>query len=134
MSKPILCIDFDNTIREYNLGWKNGELYGNVLPEFFKWAEKAKEKFQLVVYSSRSKDEKLRKEMIGYMYDQLTIYHGGYAPVMEELSINDFEFYAEKPPAFLTIDDRAITFQGDWTANDLQPEELIKFKPWDKRC
>ena len=40
-------------------------------------------------------------------------------------------FPEQKPPAFLTIDDRAICFEGDWS--ELDPAELLGFKPRNKR-
>jgi len=35
----------------------------------------------------------------------------------------------EKPAAFVTIDDRAIQFNGVWP----NPKELLHFKPWNRR-
>ena len=48
----------------------------------------------------------------------------------------DEVFYAikwptEKPAATVTIDDRAMEFNGDWSSYD--PEHLLTFKPWNKR-
>jgi hypothetical protein len=40
-------------------------------------------------------------------------------------------FPTQKPAAFLTIDDRAICFQGSF--EQLDPETLLAFKPWNKR-
>lgn len=41
----------------------------------------------------------------------------------------DIDFPSEKPPAHLTIDDRAMQFTGKWPSLD----EVAMFKPWNKR-
>ena len=38
------------------------------------------------------------------------------------------EWPMEKPSAFVTLDDRAITFTGEWPDID----QLRNFKPWNK--
>lgn len=115
---PILCIDFDGVIHDYRHGWKGGAIYGNVTTGFWEWAERAKDYFRLVVYSSRS----MTRDGIDGMKAWMTREHP-----QRQLPVY-FEFEAKKPPAFLTIDDRALTFAGDWGAFD--PVKLREFEPW----
>lgn len=42
----------------------------------------------------------------------------------------DLEWPLEKPPAMVTIDDRAITFTGTWPTI----ESLKAFQPWNKKA
>ena len=117
-SKPILCLDFDGVIHDYLHGWKNGgEIYGNVTVGFFEWAEQASLFFRLVVLSSRSADAGGIDKMKAWLASQ----NGGVMPAYIEFAIT-------KPPAFLTIDDRCVTFRGNWLM--LDPAELRRFKPW----
>jgi len=37
-------------------------------------------------------------------------------------------FVTEKPPALVTLDDRASTFTGTWP----KVADLLAFKPWNK--
>ena len=42
---------------------------------------------------------------------------------------SEIEWPKEKPPAMITIDDRALTFNGTWPAIEV----LKEFQPWNKR-
>lgn len=127
-SKPILCIDFDGVIHSYEKGWQNGVIYGTVTPGFFEWAEQAAALFRLVIYSSRSKSADGINGMQIWLWEQRRAWRmaGGKNVTKDPLQ---FEFADEKPPAFLTIDDRAVRFTGDWAAMD--PSALRAFKPWN---
>lgn len=114
---PILCLDFDGCIHSYEHGWKGGEIYGTMVPGFIEWAEAAQQYFKLVIYSSRS-DTK-----VGIDKMKLWLLANGFDP--EKTAI---EFAHKKPPAFLTIDDRAVQFRGNWM--ELDPRRLREFVPW----
>jgi hypothetical protein len=118
--RPILCIDFDGVIHSYDKGWQNGEIYGELTPGFVEWAQKAGEIFDLCVYSSRSSSVEGIAKMASW-FD---------AKLPEDVNFK-LRFVAEKPPAYLTIDDRAITFKGDWSAEELVPANMLAFKPWN---
>jgi len=124
--KPILCLDMDGVIHQYRRGWQDGSLYDDVTPGFFEWAEKASEHFHLTIYSSRSKDANGVLAMSKWLAEQRAKWRkaGGGNESMKNLSI---EFAHEKPPAFLTIDDRAIQFTGEWPDIEI----LKAFKPWN---
>ena len=127
MGKPILCVDFDGVIHSYENGWQNGEIYGTVVPGFFEWLIKAKDIFAIVIYSSRSKDPEMRSDMRKWLRSKAG-YHG--LPVDMD---NLVEFANEKPAAYLTIDDRAVCFKGDWNAPELRPDVLRAFAPWNTK-
>lgn len=126
-ARPILCLDFDGVIHSYERGWQNGELYGSVTPGFWDWALKAEKLFKLVIYSSRSGTEGEIAHMKEWLSDQWEIYKLDFHPSVTEMPF--FTFADRKPPAFLTVDDRCVCFKGNW--NDLDPELLVDFKPWN---
>jgi hypothetical protein len=132
-SKPILCIDFDGVVHSYGSGWRDGEIYGNVIPGFFDWAEVAKDHFRLVIYSSRSKTEEGVIAMRKWLHEQRRAWCITSGLPNDGPELTEIEFAHEKPPAFLTIDDRALTFNGRWDDAMWRPENLLAFKPWMNR-
>jgi len=130
--KPILCIDFDGVIHAYSKGWQDGAIYDKPVPGFFDWAAEAKDHFKLVIYSSRSKSPDGIDAMRDWLIEHLIEWDPASAasdnPI---LCPTDFEFAHEKPPAFLTIDDRAIQFRGDWNSHEYLSDALLQFKPWN---
>lgn len=135
-NKPILCVDFDGVVHSYERGWQDGKIYGTVVPGFFEWAERVRNHFNIAIYSSPSKTETGRREMAEWLSKRLNeaIEKDELPATFDRpafwLSIN---LANEKPPAWLTIDDRAIRFDGDWTAPELAPEALRSFQPWTNR-
>lgn len=128
--KPILCIDFDGVVHSYEKGWQDGVIYGSVTEGFFEWAERAAQHFNLVIYSSRSKTPDGITAMQLWLYEQRVAWRkaGGKDSTGKPLA---FEFADKKPAAFLTIDDRAVRFEGSWAA--LDPIALRAFKPWNAK-
>jgi hypothetical protein len=125
--KPILCLDFDGVIHRYSKGWQDGDIYDPPTEGFFEWLIEAQEHFTIMILSSRSKDPGGVSAMSTWLAEHAEIWRGkNERPLMLNVS-----FPQKKPAAFLSIDDRAMTFEGDWTS--LDPEELLKFKPWNQR-
>ena len=135
-NRPIICIDFDGVIHAYDKPWKGPDIIeSGIVPGFLDWAAEAQEYFRLVIYSARSRttagihamQDWLRKRMLEWYDERDNQGHFKHSPTVQFL----FEYAYEKPRAFLTIDDRAIQFKGDWSA--LGPKKLLAFKPWNRR-
>lgn len=126
--KPTICIDFDGVIHSYEKGWQNGVIYGTVVPGFFEWARRTEKQFELVIYSSRSKDPAGLTAMAAWLDERRKEWC---ADKPEEQGTLSISFTDKKPAAWLTIDDRAFCFKGDWKAPELQPEAMLAFKPWN---
>jgi hypothetical protein len=123
MNKPIIGLDFDGVIHDYKHGWQDGRIYGEPTVGFFEWAQSAFPLFQLIIHSSRAKTREGRDAMMAWLIEKAEAQ--GYSAVA-----GMFTIAAEKPPAFITIDDRAIRFDGDWSAPQLYPPQIKLFKPW----
>jgi hypothetical protein len=129
MSKLILCVDFDGVIHSYTSGWRGAAIiHDPPVPGALAWMRNASRMFNVVIYSTRSADP----EGLAAMRMWLTYHARATLPESDaEALLDAVVFASEKPAAFLTIDDRAICFDGDWSK--LDPEELLKFKPWYQR-
>lgn len=127
-TKQILALDFDGVVHQYSKGWQDGAIYDDVTPGFFDWALAAADHFRLVIYSSRSKTDEGKTAMREWLSAQSEKWRAerDHPPV----TMLTFEFAHEKPPAWLTIDDRAFCFSGDWSDPILSVEALKAFKPW----
>lgn len=130
-NKPILCVDFDGVVHLYTSPWERADIIADgPVPGAIKWLWKATEWFNVCIYSSRSKSEAGIKAMREWLSYNAGVELGSDHP-MAQVDHCPITFAREKPAAFLTIDDRAVCFEGDW--NDLDPSELLQFKPWNKR-
>lgn len=133
MNKPILCVDFDGVIHSYTSGWQGTCVISDPpVKGAIEWLWKATEFWDVQIYSSRSSDSMARKAMWRWMAAHSPF--GSDHPMSQDWKEGvqyPIKFADKKPSAFLTIDDRAICFEGDWHA--LDPAELLKFKPWNKR-
>lgn len=139
-TKPILCVDFDGVIHAYTSKWTSAqEIHDGPVPGALRWLWKATEWFDVQVYSSRSKDPVAIICMRGWMIRHSEIEFGPDHPMSthpitegrDEVIPYPIGFAHEKPAAFMTIDDRAYCFEGDWS--EIEPADLLAFKPWNKR-
>ncbi len=125
MSKPILVLDFDGVIHSYSSGWKGAD----VIPDppvdgALEFIKEATEHFRVAIFSSRSNQPGGLSAMSEWL-DHHASKWWGCIPIW----MTSIEWPLEKPAAFLTIDDRALTFDGTWP----KIEDLKAFKPWNKR-
>jgi hypothetical protein len=89
----------------------------------------ATEHFRVAVFSSRTNQPGGLLAMQDWFSNYFTQYWRNHASQSEiDAKIALIEWPTDKPSAFLTIDDRAITFDGTWPSYD----KLKKFKPWNK--
>lgn len=153
--KPTLVLDFDGVIHGYASGWKGPRTIPDApVPGALQFIVEALDQFNLCVSSSRSHYWFGRMAMRRYLHRQLVAAAGsdfsdtpewwaarisrtafadpwkdevGYAATCV---VNEIGWPLHKPPAFVTIDDRALTFTGEWpTLGD-----LAAFKTWMQRA
>jgi hypothetical protein len=125
MSKPIVVVDFDGVIHEYKTPWVNAWTIPDlpVKGVLLALAEYVKDGMQIAVVSSRSSSIRGRWAMRSWFWRWAKNQN-----LAEELR-GSVTFPRHKPPAILSIDDRAHRFDG---ANMPSPEAVRGFVPWNK--
>lgn len=123
--KPILCLDFDGVLHSYSSGWMGADVCGDPpVPGAIKFLRDASEHFTIAIYSSRSGQTGGIFAMKQWLsYHTLQVF-GTDAPWFEQI-----QWPGQKPPAMVTIDDRAVRFTGQWPSIAW----LLEFKPWHWR-
>ena len=136
MSKPILCLDFDGVIHSYASGWKGPATISDPpVSGAFEFIERALEHFSVCIFSSRTGQYEFdsglqKKEGVGAMREWCTEWAiKALGEVRGRGVMAMVIFPTQKPSAMVTIDDRAITFDGTWPDIDM----LKNFKPWNKK-
>lgn len=112
--RPTLCLDFDGVLHWYRNGWQGATVIDDEpVPGAVEFVTRAQQYFKVVVYSSRSSHPGGIDAMRAWM---------------QRYGFPEVAFATQKPAAFLTIDDRALTFDGNWP----DPEKLRDFQPWTR--
>lgn len=134
MTKPILCLDFDGVLHSYTSGWQGAHFIPDPpVPGAMAFLIEAHKSFELHIFSSRSNQEggllAMKSWLEYWMRKEYGWDKGTEAVATGNGALNSIQWPTVKPSAFVTIDDRALTFTGEWPSI----ESLRAFKPWNKR-
>lgn len=129
MGKPILCLDFDGVIHSYSSGWKGARnIPDDPVPGAVEFMHEAlMDGWDVVVHSSRARHFGGVRAMRNWLRR-----HAGnvWYEVMGFPGLEDVRFARWKPSALVTLDDRGITFTGQFP----DVKALRSFRPWNKKA
>jgi hypothetical protein len=118
MPKPILAVDFDGVCTTYASGWQGIDVCNDPpVAGLEAFLREAMPHFDVHIHSSRSSEIRGRQTM-GLWF----------ATWFDAALLESLHFPEHKPPAMVTLDDRAITFTGTWP----DVETLRAFQPWTR--
>lgn len=129
MTKPALVLDFDGVIHSYTSGWEGADVISDPpVDGAMRFIWEASEHFRVAIYSSRSNQVLGRQAMKRWLTKHF-LEHWAADRTAADDKLAEIEWPTAKPSAFVTIDDRALTFDGTWP--DIKT--LQEFKPWNKK-
>jgi len=117
---PVLALDFDGVLHRYGEGFRDGSIYDEPTPGARAAIAEYLDHFTLVVFSSRARTRHGRLEIAKFL--------DRYGFPRNNADGTPIEITAVKPPAYITIDDRGVTFTGVWPS----AAELLAFKTWNE--
>ena len=113
-----ICIDIDGTICSYT-EWIGATHFGDIIPSAVEMIRKLHDdNWYIIIYSTRSDNILIEKFLKSNHIYFDSINHNPYQPK---------NAIGAKPLADVYLDDRAITFNGDWHQAYM---EITKFTPW----
>lgn len=132
MTTPILCLDFDGVLHSYTSGWEGADKISDPpvdgaidwlrsllgCPEDIGIGPRYLD-FRVAIFSARSNQRGGIKAMKKWLKK-----HG-----LSKYELELIDFPKAKPPAFLGIDDRVLTFTGVFPS----VADMKNFKPWNKK-
>ena len=117
VGKPIVCIDFDGVCHKHIQQWTNIATVADGPTEgLADWLKETSREARIALFTARFRQGLGRQAVIDW-WDLWQLPH--------------VEMWTAKPPAIVSIDDRALTFTGDW--KDFPTERLLSFKPWNRK-
>lgn len=154
MGQPILCLDFDGVLHSYESGWKGARRVSDPpVPGAMPFLVRAVAHFRVAILSSRSHQFGGRRAMKRWLMRHLeqaflddhrllaqaqdVVGDPGWFMEPYDVECRDttkaliktLEFPRHKPPALVTVDDRAMQFDGYFPPM----QDLINFRPWNRR-
>lgn len=146
----ILCLDFDGVLHSYKSGWKGPRTIPDPpVPGALEFLSAAVERFEVHIYSSRSRFFMGRRAMKRWLLKHLILLghldlahdHWWLRKIAATHHMEPWDHEVEraarelvgalhwplhKPPAHLTLDDRAVTFTGSFPSL----QDIDGFRPW----
>lgn len=113
-----IAVDFDGVIHSYTSPWVSADVIPDPpVPGAIDWLNEMVGKFKIIIFTTRGKTREGQDAVALYLNK-----HG---------FVGGFVVTAEKPPALIYLDDRAVRFDGEHfpTADEIH-RDLV---PWNKR-
>jgi hypothetical protein len=128
---PVLAIDFDGVLHSYKSGWMGPRnIPDPPVPGAIEW-------LRSLLFDQRDPFTDRFKDFDVCIFSSRSRYFGAISAMKRWLLQNGLQpgeleairFPRLKPPAFLIIDDRCLTFSGNFPSI----QQMLQFKSWNKQ-
>jgi hypothetical protein len=121
--RKCVAIDFDGVIHQHVSKWTVAhEIHDGPVPGAFDFIEQVLDEFDVVIFSARALDPRGLEAIETWLWEQ-------WKKTKDVNVLLRIEVTAQKPQAFIYIDDRGWHFEGTFPTMS----ELRSFEPWQKK-
>jgi hypothetical protein len=121
---PTICIDFDGVIHKYSKGWQDGSIYDELVDGAINFIKTLQDQNISVVILSTRKPEQIVQFLSSHIECQEVPQGTTFYNDTKVVGVTNI-----KLPAQVYIDDRAVTFNGNFSDIICQ---VINFKTWQQ--